>query len=142
MGRGARIASYCHQDDGTSRHIGERIVGTKGIAEPTYFGNISRITDLDGNTLYTAPEKIPQAIVMEHKFLLDSIRSGRRVNRLGTLVNSTLLAIAGRMSAYSGKKFKFDWVLAKSKESLEPEVCAFVKKDIASVPVPGKTPLV
>ena len=87
---------------------------------------------------------------MEHKFLLDSIRAGRRVNTLDTLVNSTLLAVAGRMSAYSGKKFRFEWLLRKSRESLVPANVDLmartqdlrVKNKSISVPVIGKYPLV
>ena len=79
---------------------------------------------------------------MEHKFLLDAIREGRKVNTLKTLVNSTLLAIAGRMSAFSGKKFKFEWMMRKSKEDLVPKQIAFVKNPVAGVPVPGKYKLV
>ena len=81
--------------------------------------------------------------------MLDSIRSGRRANTLDTLVNSTLVAVAGRMSAYSGKKFKYEWFLKKSGESLVPKnVDLYGReqdlrvKNPVSVPVPGKYRLV
>ena len=103
------------------------------------------MVDLKGGELYTPPADCPQALEMEHKFLLDSVRSGRVVNTLDTLVNSTLVAVAGRMSAYSGKKFKYEWMLKKSGESLVPknvDLCASAQdlrvKNPVSVPVPGK----
>lgn len=142
MGNGLRLSSYCQQDPKVADEVGERIVGTKGIMSTALFGGVCKITDLKGNVLYAAPEKVAQCLEMEHKFLLDHIREGKKVNTLRTLVNSTLLAIAGRMSAFSGKKFKFEWMLRRSRENLVPEKLAFVKNPVAGVPVPGKYRLV
>lgn len=150
FGDGLRLASYCQQDPGCSDSVGERIIGTKGIMITQNYGGVCRLTDRQGKPLYTPSTDIPQCIEMEHKFLLDSIRAGRRVNTLDTLVNSTLLAVAGRMSAYSGKKFKFEWLLRKSRESLVPANVDLmartqdlrVKNKSISVPVIGKYPLV
>ena len=149
MGGGLRLASYCQQDPKCSDSAGERIIGTKGVMITQNYGMVYRMVDLKGGELYTPPSDIPQPLEMEHKFLLDSIRSGRRANTLDTLINSTLVAVAGRMSAYSGKKFKYEWLLKKSKESLVPkdvdlyggeqDLCV---KNPVSVPVPGKYRLV
>ena len=46
------------------------------------------------------------------------------------------------MSAFSGKKFKFEWMLRKSQENLVPEKMGFYKRPVAGVPVPGKYRLV
>ena len=102
------------------------------------------ITDRKGNKLWVCDKtKCKEALVEEHRFLLNAIREGRHVNKVNQLVNSTLLAIAGRMSAYSGKKFKFDWVLAKSQESFCPEKIDLGKRmPWTGVPVPGKYQLV
>jgi predicted dehydrogenase len=141
MGDGLRIASYCHQDDFTSREIGQTFYGTKGIAKPVYFGGGKCvILDRKGKVLYEAPTPKVQALIAEHKFLINAIKSGKHVNRLRPLVNSTLVAIAGRESAYSGKKFKYEAFLAKSKGTLYCEE-KFGKLPIRSVPVPGKTPM-
>lgn len=141
MGKGLRLASYCQQDPKASVQVGERIVGTKGIAYSNLHGKIS-IIDLDGKEKWVG-DKGPQAMVEEHKFLFNAIRKGIQVNKLDQLVNSTLLAIAGRMSAYSGKKFKYNWVLAKSKESFLPETQDLnAKMPMNGVPVPGKYELV
>ena len=142
MGEGLRISSYCQQDPKCANEVGERIVGSKGIMTTALWGGACKLTDLKGNVIYASPDKVPQCLEMEHKFLLDAIREGRKVNTLKTLVNSTLLAIAGRMSAFSGKKFKFEWMMRKSQENLMPEKIAFVKNPIAGVPVPGKYKLV
>ncbi len=138
MGEGLRLQSYCQQERKTSGEVGERIVGTKGIM---YTTGGCKITDLKGKTIYMNKEKFLNPYVAEHKYLLQAIRAGRRVNRLDELIGSTMLAIAGRMSAYSGKKFKYGWVLAKSKESLAPKEWKFGKYPLTGVPVPGKYPL-
>ncbi len=142
MGNGLRLESYCHQDPGTAREQGERLIGTKAIMYSSLGGRIY-IADKKGKVLWEAPKTNVQCLVNEHKVLLDSIRSGQRVNKVDQLVNSTLLAIAGRMSAFSGKKFKFDWVLAKSKENFCPETIDLKRKmPVGGIPVPGKYPLI
>lgn len=143
MGNGLRMASYCHQDPNTTPNVSERIVGTKGI-----FQNL-RFTDHKGKTLY-APGKLElDPYIVEHKYLLSAIRSGRRVNELKNLVNSNMVAIAGRMSAFSGKRFKYDWMVKKSEENIVPQNVDLMGKtqDLSlknpvSVPVPGKYKLV
>jgi len=144
MGEGLRIASYCQQDPKCAPEIGERVVGTKGIMYTNLYGQIS-INELDGKKrwVFDKAKRPRDCMIEEHAYLLNAIRTGKQVNKIDQLVNSTLLAIAGRLSAYSGKKFKFDWVLAKSKESLCPEKIDFYKKmPMNGVPVPGKYELI
>ncbi|MBP3525742.1 MAG: hypothetical protein J6J65_04305, partial [Opitutales bacterium] len=108
-----------------------------------------RFTDHKGKTLY-APGKLElDPYIAEHKYLLSAIRSGRRVNELKNLVNSNMVAIAGRMSAFSGKRFKYDWMVKKSEENIVPQNVDLMGKtqDLSlknpvSVPVPGKYKLV
>ncbi len=138
FGDGLRLMSSCSQERKTSGEVGERIIGTKGIF--TTSGGC-RFVDAKGKVLYMNKENFPNAYVAEHKFLLDAIRAGRRVNKLDELIGSNLIAIAGRMSAFSGKKFKYGWMLAKSKESLAPKEWKFEKRAV-SVPVPGEYELV
>lgn len=143
MGKGLRLHSYCQQDPGAASEVGERIVGTKGVMYTNLYGK-QTLTDLDGKDIFVAGPELqkPECMQAEHAFLLNSIRNGNRVNTINELVNSTLLAIAGRMSAFTGKKFKFDWMMKRSKESLAPEKFEFGKRPVSAVPVPGKTKLV
>lgn len=97
--------------------------------------------DPKGNLKWKAPDS-REALVQEHADLLAAIRNGTYINTLNTLVNATLTAITGRMSAYSGKQFKFDWALSKSRESFMPKELKFGKKPISSIPIPGKNQLV
>ena len=42
--------------------------------------------------------------MQEHTDLIESIRSGKPINELKNVAESTLTAIMGRMSAYTGKE--------------------------------------
>ena len=64
-------------------------------------------------------------------------------------MNSNMVAIAGRMSAFSGKRFKYEWMEKKSKENIVPKSIDFNAKtqdlgikNPVSVPVPGKYALI
>ena len=138
MGDGLRLESYCQQVPRISDEVGERIVGTKGIMHTALWGSACKITDHKGNIIYAPKVTTRHDLENEHKFLLSHIRAGKQVNTLKNLVTSALLAIAGRKRAFSGKKFKFEWMMRKSQENLVPAKMGFYKNPIAGVPVPGK----
>ncbi len=57
---------------------------------------------------------------------------------LRDMVNSTLVAIAGRESCYSCQRFKYDFIVKKSKQSLAPKEWKFGKLAVGEIPCPGK----
>ena len=60
-----------------------------------------------GPWAYSGPgNKMYQA---EHDELFASIRSGKPINNGEYMANSTLLAIMGRMAAYTGKRSPGKW---------------------------------
>ena len=143
MGNGLRMASYCHQDPNTSPNVSERILGTKGMFQ------WMKLMDYKGKVICDTPKWTMDAYIAEHVYLLNAIRTGKRVNELKNLINSNMVAIAGRMAAYTGKRLKYDWVVKKSKENLVPANVDLMGKtqDLSlknpvSVPVPGKYALV
>ena len=142
MGNGLRMASYCHQDPNTTRNVGERILGTKGMFDKM------KLVDYKGKVICGTPQW-KDGYVGEHAYLVNAIRTGKRVNELKNLINSNMVAIAGRMAAYTGKRLKYEWVVKKSKENLVPANVDLMGKtqDLSlknpvSVPVPGKYALV
>jgi hypothetical protein len=78
--------------------------------------------------------------VQEHTDLIASIRSGKPFNELKNVAESTLTAIMGRMSAYTGKAVTWEQAL-NSKEDWAPDTIAFGPVPTPEVPVPGTTPL-
>jgi predicted dehydrogenase len=132
-----RISAMCRQIDTCTNRIADRVVGTQGIA------------DLDGTSAtikggspfkFEGPEN--QSQVQEHTDMIHGIRSGLPLNHGKRIAESSLTAIMGRMSAYTGLEVKWDWVLNESKLDLSPPSYEFGDLPVRPVPVPGTTPLV
>ena len=66
-------------------------------------------------------------------------KHSRMLNRIA---NSTLCAIMGRMSAYTGRQMKFSWALNASKLQIMPPELKFGPRPVAPVAKPGTTPLI
>ena len=64
------------------------------------------------------------------------MNEGRRV------AGSTLAAIMGRISAYTGRARKGDWLMNKSELDLRPASYEFGDLAVGPVPMPGQTKLV
>jgi predicted dehydrogenase len=129
---GVRVHSMCRQIDGSASRVGERIVGTAGIANPagTITGAESWDFEEDPNNPY----------VQEHTDLIHSIRSGQPLNEGKQVAQSTLTAILGRMSAYTGKEVTWDFALNSKLDTL-PTEWGFHSHPVDGVAVPGRTPL-
>ncbi len=78
----------------------------------------------------------------EHNELFASIRAGKPINDCPRAVNSCMLGIMARMSAYTGKTVTWDQAM-KSKENLQPEAMSWdMKVPEVVIPMPGKTKLI
>jgi predicted dehydrogenase len=132
---GARIQSFCRQIDGTDARVSERIVGTKGTSDPN-----ANIKDEKGKNIYRWQGNYTDPYVQEHINLIASIRAGKPLNEANRVAESTLTAIMGRMSAYTGREVSWDKAL-NSQEVLMPAEVAFGPRPVAPVAVPGQTPL-
>jgi predicted dehydrogenase len=136
---GVRVLSMARQINGCTDNVSERVVGTKGSAYTDGGGN-GRI---DGENAYNYSGPNPNPYVEEHKDLIASIRAGKPLNEGKRVAESTMTAILGRMSAYTGRGMKWDWAMQASKLDLSPE-----KYDLSAdipmrpVAIPGQTPLV
>jgi hypothetical protein len=58
------------------------------------------------------------------------------------IAESTLTAIMGRMSAYTGRALKWDWAMNASKLDLSPAKYEFGDLEMRPVAIPGKTKLI
>jgi len=90
----------------------ERIVGTKGASDCS-----SRIT---GENAWTYSGQHVNGMEQEHRDLMASIRAGKGLNEGVRIAESTLTAIGGRMSAFTGRSFSWEWLLKTSKLDLYP----------------------
>ncbi|OHB63260.1 MAG: hypothetical protein A2Y76_07485 [Planctomycetes bacterium RBG_13_60_9] len=134
--KGVRVASMCQQiNNTTTSRIAERIVGTKGMA------------DVDRGVIagekpfrYDGPD--PDHYVQEMADLIASIRNGAPINEGKNVAESTMNAVMGRMSAYTGRALKWDWAMTASKQDLTPPKYDWIDLPVEPVAIPGKTPLV
>jgi len=130
---GARLMSMCRQIDGCANNVSEHVIGTKGDANPGgYIGGAQKWR-------YEGPGNNPY--VQEHTDLVASIRAGKPLNEGKSVAESTLTAIMGRMSAYTGKEITWDQAL-NSKENLIPFKLEFGPLPTPPVAVPGQTQLI
>ena len=134
FGNGLHCASYSRREQKSKDYVLERFVGTKGILE-TNENNMQRIT---GAKPWEAPKGLPHALIEEHRVLIDSVLNNKKINMLREMVDSTLMAIAGRESCYSGTNFKYGWIKQKSQLSLAPKEWKFGVHDIDPIPLPGE----
>ncbi len=134
---GARVLSMCRQTAGATDNVSERVVGTAG----------SCFTDggdavIKGRKAWDNETASPNPYVQEHVDLVASIKAGKPLNEGRQVAESTLTAIMGRMSAYTGRALNWDWVMNASKLDLLPPRLDFGPLPPLEVPVPGRTPLV
>jgi len=131
---GARVMSMCRQIKGCADRVEEKIVGTKGHA----FG----YGEIAGPNAWKFEGDEPNPYVVEHTDLIASIRDGQPLNEGKRIAESTMCAIMGRMSAYTGRAISWDWAMNASKLDLFPAKLEFGPHPVDPVAVPGVTPLV
>jgi predicted dehydrogenase len=129
---GATMTSLSRQTDGCVSRVDEHVMGAKGRAR---FG-AGAIDGLDYK--YDGPRVNPY--VQEHVNLLASMRGGPRLNEARTVAESTLTAIMGRLSAYTGQTVTWEQAL-NSQWRLGPSEYAFGEVPMEPVAVPGRTKL-
>jgi predicted dehydrogenase len=130
---GAKFLSMCRQIDKAYSRIGEFVVGTKGTSIPA--------SKIEGENAWAFDGDNGNPYVNEHTDLIKSIRDGKPLNEGKQAAESTLTAIMGRLSAYTG--MLVTWAMAmESKLDLMPKNLAFGPLPVAPVAMPGKDPWV
>ena len=117
---GVHVFSFCRHWDGRDGGVFEEAYGTKGVSNCHDMG-----------------EPGTKAYVQEHMDLVDSIcGTGPYLNEGVRCAESTLTAIMGRMSAYTGKRITWDEAM-NSDLSIVPEVWSFDREyPVGPVPNP------
>lgn len=142
---GVHIHSLCRQVNGTWGRVGQMFRGDKGIvdlqglvaADKTYVGGADRKSRI------TLPkvEGHENSYIQEHADLLASIVAQKPINEARAIAESTLTAIMGRISAYSGDQVTWDEMMESSfvcKPSAADFEAGTVKMPPEVPPVPGK----
>jgi predicted dehydrogenase len=134
---GVRIEYMGTQIDGFTNRNDQRFVGTKGRAY-TDFGRV--VVEGSSKTEYAWDNIDP--CLKQHADQIAAIREGKRLNEGRRIAESTLTAIMGRMSAYTGRALKWDWAIKASKLDLSPPKYEFSDLLMRPVAIPGKTQLI
>jgi predicted dehydrogenase len=131
------VISQCRQISNCVNEVGEHLKGTKGDCHVNAYqingkGVVSREQQRSATDPY----------VQEHTDLIESVRSGKPLNELKQVAESTLTAILGRMSAYSGQEVTWDQAL-NTKEDLMPKNLSWdMSLPEPEIAIPGKHKLI
>jgi predicted dehydrogenase len=134
---GQRVLSMCRQTPGCASRVSECIVGAKGRIYAS--GSGARI---EGEKPYRFEGQSPNPYVQEHADLIASIRNGKVLNEGRQVAESTMCAIMGRISAYTGQEISWKWAMETSQLELKPPSYDFIDFPVGPIAEPGVTKLV
>ena len=145
MPNGMHVHSMCRQIDGCVNNVSEFIVGTNGSSNcrDTIFKKDGSIAWKYAYPPEQEAEEAPQKsspispYVQEHIDLVTAIRTNKPVNEAKNTATSTLVAIMGRTSAYTGEQVTWEQMM-QSELRLGPKEYAMGPMDLEPVfPIPG-----
>jgi myo-inositol 2-dehydrogenase/D-chiro-inositol 1-dehydrogenase len=133
---GVKMFSYCRHYPGDN-DVSEMLIGSKGTirsADKSFY-------TLNGKELYSVDQDRSDTnpYVQEHIDMLNSIRAGKPLNELQNVAESTLTAIMGRMSTYTGRPIKWEEALNSKEVTMPENLTLDGSLTTAPVPVPGRT---
>ena len=137
---GQKLFSNCRQMPNCIGDMSCHVIGTKGLA---HLGEKRRgmlIKNDTGQWRYEGEEN--NLYQTEHDELFAAIRSGKPINNGEYMAKSTLLAIMGRMAAYTGEAITWDMALSSQEDLTPPAYNWDVKLDVPPVALPGVTKFV
>ncbi len=119
FGNGVRIYAYCRTIDNCYNENSSLLMGTKGRCDLLQL----RITG-ETNWQHPGPKSKMNAYDLEHVALFESIRSGQPVNNGEYMVASTLTALMGQFSCYTGREVTWEQMAASDYyHPPKPEEC-------------------
>jgi predicted dehydrogenase len=131
---GVKVFAFCRQMLGCHNDTNDHVIGTKGSA------TVMRPT-ITGSEKWQHRGRAPDMYQQEHNELFAAIRAGKPINNGLYMARSTMLAIMGRMAAYTGQRVTWQDAM-NSQERLGPETYEWGGAPEPIVAVPGVTKLV
>ena len=142
-----RMIHSVRQIHETDWNISETILGTKGVAVLNDRRDEIRIVDYDGNVMwhYDYENKpVANPYLQEHIHMVEAIRTNKPINQAEELAISNMIAIMGRMSAYSGRPVTWEQVMS-SNLRLGPTPAEYAMGPVdpehfveGRIPIPGR----
>ena len=131
---GPKLFHSCRQWGGADADVSDYVFGTKGTAAlQSHY-----VTGENEWRFRGRPSDMYQA---EHDAFFAAIRDGKPINNGDYMCKSTLMAIMGRMSAYTGKTITWEQAL-NSQLDLTPAEYAWGDIETRPVAQPGVTPFI
>jgi len=134
---GVRVTHLGRQMDGCAGGNGVNLQGTRG---KTYFDFGNATIEGAKPFKYDGPSVNPS--VQEYADMVAAIRNNRPINEARQVAETTMTALMGRMSAYTGRSLKWSWVMNQSKLDLSPPALAFGDVPERPVAISGVTTLI
>jgi predicted dehydrogenase len=137
---GAKGFHLSRQQAGCENSYAVESLGTKGRAMVNCSSNVHTITT--GNKIWTYDGKQNDMYQTEHDELFAAIRKGKTISQGEDEALSTMIAILGRMVAYTGKKITWEEAM-NSTEQLGPPIDNYnfnLNIPVTPVAMPGITP--
>jgi predicted dehydrogenase len=132
---GARGFFNCRQQEGTEGGVFDDIYGTEGTCAINSGGPRFEIK---GKSQWRWDGVKNNMYQTEHDEMMAGIRKGEFINDGVRMMRSTMLAIMGRMSAYTGKSITWEQAM-NSQEDLTPARMEWGPMPTPPVAIPGKT---
>ncbi len=136
FGDDVHIHSQCRQLSGAYEQVGELFTGSEGSC----YG---------GGKLTGKPVSVPDItldsgdpLVQEHVDLIRSVMTGKPLNEAKQIAESTLVAIMGRISAYTGQFVRWDDLVRNQNSPFYDLVCTPTAADFEKGPItlPAEVP--
>ncbi len=137
---GAKGFHFCRQQAGCENSYAIESLGTKGRAMVNCSSNVHTITT--GSKIWSYNGKQNDMYQTEHDELFAAIRKGKTIAQGEDEALSTMIAILGRMVAYTGKKITWEEAM-NSTEQLGPAIENYnfnLNIPVTPVAMPGITP--
>lgn len=139
-GNGIKGMHFARQQNGTDFRNSVEALGSKGVLDV----NIMSKYEIHGESPYMFEGKHNNMYQTQHDELMQAIIENKPLNDGDYMVNSTLLAIWGKVASYTGKRISLDQIL-DSKEVLGPNSEHYsenMELDPARIARPGLTKFV
>ncbi len=132
---GGRALSFCRHWPQSTENVSEFAIGTKGTSNPGGW-----VKPFDGKQKGFANKR--SGYQQEHADLLTAITSGKPINEAKQVAESTLTAVMGRMSCYTGKKISWDQAYNSKLDIFPKELSMDAKMPAPHVAQPGDEKLI
>lgn len=133
---GVKAFARCRHFRGCNVDVTDHFFGTKGTCHIA-----GARTRIEGENKWRYQGPGCNMYQVEHDELFKSIRSGEPINNGHYMSMSSMLAIAGRMAAYTGKTLSWEECM-NSQLNLTPEAYEWGPRETPTVAIPGVTKFV